>query len=623
MAYSPVGAKTYTLGASIGSTDTTIRLTSFTEPVSGTPYTMVNINSDIVYATIAPKTTSSEFISFTGITQNVDGSATLTGVIRGLQKKYPFASSSTFKLPHSGQTQFILSNSPEQIEEYAKLRNAQTFTALQTFTLLPESNGGNATDPTQLITYAQALALATGTASINRIVVAGTAGENVSAGNTLYLDSSDNTWKKTDADVPATVNNIIKGIAQGTGTTGNPITNGVLLYGIDSNQSGLIAGGIYYFGNTPGQLSATPGTTEVTAGQAISATQILFYAQFNQQLTEDQQDALAGASGGPSSTNLYETQNDTSNGSTKTDITIAFVNSNPDTITDSGNGFVTAGFLQGQSIIITGSASNNGTFTIASVAAGTLTLIATDSLVAEGAGATVTIATAINNKLIRATSAGQVPPTIKVDATNGLTGIVPVDKGGSGLTNGAASFSQGATVAWSGTSVPNNTVTKIAEFTGLTGDTDDIYDMEFEINANTSPGTGANLYLRLNDDSANHYGYSNIFASDAGGTPGSVAAGGGGAGQITIAHATAAISLQNSFGWIKIKASKTIAGTTRYTISDTCSNANGASNLGNERGAGGWNDVSAQITSVQLYFLQNSGGTITSSGTATLYKIKR
>jgi hypothetical protein len=72
--------------------------------------------------------------------------------------------------------------------------------------------------------------------------------------------------------------------------------------------------------------------------------------------------------------------------------TVAFVDSNPDTITDSGSGFVAAGFKPGK-ILISGAANavNNGNFTIASVAAGTLTLVGGDALTAEGAAATVTI----------------------------------------------------------------------------------------------------------------------------------------------------------------------------------------------------------------------------------------
>ncbi len=131
------GAQTFTLGTSISSTQTTILLTSFTEPVTGTPYTMALLNTDIVYATISPKTTSSEFISFTGITQNANGTTTLTGVTRGLAKKSPFTSDVAYKLPHSGQSQFIISDAPQVFEEYPVKSNDETITGQWTFDVFP------------------------------------------------------------------------------------------------------------------------------------------------------------------------------------------------------------------------------------------------------------------------------------------------------------------------------------------------------------------------------------------------------------------------------------------------------------------------------------------------------
>jgi hypothetical protein len=85
-----------------------------------------------------------------------------------------------------------------------------------------------------------------------------------------------------------------------------------------------------------------------------------------------------------------------------TETTIAFVDSNPDTITDSGNGFVTAGFKAGDLITVSGSTSNDGNYTIdtGGVAAGTLTLIAGDTLSAEAAGDSVTIRTALPGQLV-------------------------------------------------------------------------------------------------------------------------------------------------------------------------------------------------------------------------------
>lgn len=131
--YNPAGGQNYALNSSISSTVTEITLTSFTEPVSDTPYTMSNLNTDIAYGTIAPGTSSSEFISFTGITQNDDGTATLTGVTRGLAKKYPFTQDETFQLPHSGQSVFILSDAPQVFVKFASLENDQSFTGVNTF----------------------------------------------------------------------------------------------------------------------------------------------------------------------------------------------------------------------------------------------------------------------------------------------------------------------------------------------------------------------------------------------------------------------------------------------------------------------------------------------------------
>jgi len=70
---------------------------------------------------------------------------------------------------------------------------------------------------------------------------------------------------------------------------------------------------------------------------------------------------------------------------------IAFVDSNPDTITDTGNKFLLKGFNAGDKITVSGSVSNDGVYEIATVVAGTITLVAGDALTAELAGATVTI----------------------------------------------------------------------------------------------------------------------------------------------------------------------------------------------------------------------------------------
>lgn len=99
--------------------------------------------------------------------------------------------------------------------------------------------------------------------------------------------------------------------------------------------------------------------------------------------------------------------------------TIAFVASSK-TITDSGSGLVTAGFTNGMKIKVTGTTSNNGTYTIKTVVAGTITLIATDTLVDESAGSSFTLTQVrqvdINGTTYNYTGGG---------ATLTLTGVTP------------------------------------------------------------------------------------------------------------------------------------------------------------------------------------------------------
>jgi len=75
---------------------------------------------------------------------------------------------------------------------------------------------------------------------------------------------------------------------------------------------------------------------------------------------------------------------------------IAFHENSPsaDTITDSGNGFVESGFSAADSITVSGSSNNDGTYLIDTVVDGTITLDSGDDLTDEAAGAGVTIKTA-------------------------------------------------------------------------------------------------------------------------------------------------------------------------------------------------------------------------------------
>lgn len=108
--------KHYLAGSGISSSATSITLMSFKTP-DGTNVTMTDFG-DIGYGVIEPGTEREENISFEGITQNADGTATLTTVTRGLAFVNPFAETSALKLSHSGGSVFIISNSAPFLEEF-------------------------------------------------------------------------------------------------------------------------------------------------------------------------------------------------------------------------------------------------------------------------------------------------------------------------------------------------------------------------------------------------------------------------------------------------------------------------------------------------------------------------
>lgn len=133
-AFTPVGATQFSLaGAGINSTQTTITLASFTTP-DGRPLTMTMFGS-IGYGALEPQTVAKlEDITFSGITQNSNGSATLTGVTRGNDFISPYAPSSSLAYSHAGGMTFILTNTAGFYGQFAALQNNQTFTGNNTFT---------------------------------------------------------------------------------------------------------------------------------------------------------------------------------------------------------------------------------------------------------------------------------------------------------------------------------------------------------------------------------------------------------------------------------------------------------------------------------------------------------
>jgi len=222
-AYGITGGGTYRLKASIGTSDTTVNLSSFKEPVSDINYTMSYLDTTIAYGTIDPQTTRPEFISFSGITQNSDGSATLTGVSRGLTRTPQGESctaSTTLATRHPGQAIFILSDSPCHFSEFAVKRNDETITG--SWTVPTPTADGNPTPKSYVDNLVNG-----GTVSHDSVVIAALGGETMATGTIVYYDRFDAEWKKADASFASTTYNTLIGIAQGAGTDGGSISGGV------------------------------------------------------------------------------------------------------------------------------------------------------------------------------------------------------------------------------------------------------------------------------------------------------------------------------------------------------------------------------------------------------------
>ncbi len=272
-AYSVTGGGTYHLKTSAGISDSTIQLSSFTEPVSNTPYTMAYLNTVIGYGTIDPQTDRTEFVSFTGINQNSNGSAILTGVTRGLKRSpagIDCVASTTLAVRHPGQAIFIFtSDSPCHFAEYAVKRNDETITGDWH---VPTPTAGTSIANKDYVTSL----VNGGTVSTDNVAVAALAGETIQTGQILYFNRYTGQWLKASAALASTSRDITLGIAQGTATVGVNISGGVLLKGLDSKTIGGSAGTIVYLSDTAGATSTSVGTFERPLGIIKSNTQMYF-----------------------------------------------------------------------------------------------------------------------------------------------------------------------------------------------------------------------------------------------------------------------------------------------------------------------------------------------------------
>lgn len=116
-------------GATIG--DTSVILSSF-QTIDGVNLAMTDFGS-IGYGTMEPGSgTQEEQISFSGIVQNANGTATLTGV-KSVLFVSPYTETTGLSKTHAGGTQFVISNTAGFYNKLTSKSDDETITGLWDF----------------------------------------------------------------------------------------------------------------------------------------------------------------------------------------------------------------------------------------------------------------------------------------------------------------------------------------------------------------------------------------------------------------------------------------------------------------------------------------------------------
>lgn len=140
------------LYSGISATATSLTVTPYPKDLDGTKLTMADFGT-IGRMTVDPKVTSyEEIISFTGMTDNGDGTCTFTGLTRDLISKSPYTTPGTGKI-HGASAVVVFSDNPQAYFEFGALRNDNSWLGLNDFAVSPTVP--TASSPLQAINFAQ------------------------------------------------------------------------------------------------------------------------------------------------------------------------------------------------------------------------------------------------------------------------------------------------------------------------------------------------------------------------------------------------------------------------------------------------------------------------------------
>jgi len=118
-------ALTFNLASPIDATQVSIPVRNLKDSRGNAITAMIG---SLLFATIEPRSSANqEIISFTGITNNGNGIVTLTGVVRNLDPRPPYATLGGL-VPHSNNAECILSNNPPFYNDFLRVDSNVTIT---------------------------------------------------------------------------------------------------------------------------------------------------------------------------------------------------------------------------------------------------------------------------------------------------------------------------------------------------------------------------------------------------------------------------------------------------------------------------------------------------------------
>jgi len=292
------------LNQPLGATDTQIQVRGLKDSrgrlITAMPSGVAKINF-----TIEPLSANNqEIASFTGITDNGNGVVTLTGVTRNLNPVSPFTAM-TADVPHANNVMCVIGDNPQVFQDVVMTNEARTVSAVVTFSASPIVPSG--VNPTEAVNKSQ----------LDAVVLGQVPSSSTTVNGSVRMASSQ-----------------YKTLGTATMTIASPCVVTFNSHGLIANDTvvftttgalptGLAVNTAYYVMSTglttnTFQVSATLSGTAINTSGSQSGTHTLYrttpYAVNDQDPrlpTQSENDAMAGTSGTPSSSNKFVTNADT------------------------------------------------------------------------------------------------------------------------------------------------------------------------------------------------------------------------------------------------------------------------------------------------------------------------